>query len=113
MIVRHEPNSWLAPIRWLGRGNAPTRLALVVTVMTWGTLPVLWSVNEWGVLSLVEVYWLLVVAMAWLRAAAGLTRPGALDDTLPMVVFVWSSVVPTMLLLLLFLAYALDPGPMD
>jgi hypothetical protein len=91
-------------------GNVPTRLAGIATLVTWVTIPFLWSFNTWGVLSLVEAYWLLFVVCAWLLAVAGLTRKGAIDGVAPITVFVWSSVIPTVLLLLVLLAYALDPG---
>jgi hypothetical protein len=97
-------------VSWFVSGNVLTRLGLTATIAVWATIPVLWSINTWGVLSLVEVYWLLLVVLAWMFALGGLTQKGALEEVLPVTVFVWSSVIPTVLALLLVLSYTLAPG---
>jgi hypothetical protein len=100
-------------VAWLVQGNVPLRWALVATALTWAAIPVLWSVNEWGVLSLAELFWLLLVTAGWLFSAAGLALASSRDLALAATIFVWSSVIPTMLGLLIFLAYALEPGTLD
>jgi len=99
-------------VSWLARGNVPTRWALVATLLTWAAIPVLWSANEWGVLSSAEALWLLLVVAAWLLAGAGIAF-WRRETELAVAVFVWSSVIPTVLGALLLLAYARDPGPGD
>ena len=90
-----------------------TRWALVATLLTWLAIPVLWTVNEWGVLSSAEALWLLLVAAAWLLAAGGIALAWWHETELAVAVFVWSSVIPLVLGALVFLAYAIDPAPVD
>jgi len=81
------------------RGNVSMRWALVATAASWATIPALWSVNDWGVLSLAELFWLLLVAAAWLLALAGIGFPPWRELAVAMAVVAWSSVLPTVLLL--------------
>jgi hypothetical protein len=91
------------------RGNVPSRLALVATLLTWVTIPRLWSVNEIGELSLVELFWVMAVVVAWLLALAGLVHPER-DTALALSVAAWSSVIPFLLGVLLFLLIAINTG---
>ena len=95
------------------RGNVPTRWALVATLLTWAAIPLVWTVNEWGVLSSAEAVWLLLVGAAWLLGGAGVVLAWRHETELAVAVFVWSSVIPAALAALLLLAYAFDPGPGD
>lgn len=81
--------------------------------MTWVAIPALWWVNEWGVLSLAEALWLLLVVAAWLLGIAGIALASPHQMGAAVTVFVWSSVIPTVLGALVLLSLALDPGPID
>lgn len=53
---------------------------------------------------------------SWLLAIAGIVQAPPFETTMPMTVFVWSSVIPTVLVLLVLLSLAIgwtDPAPMD
>jgi len=89
-------------VTWLLRGNVSLRWAVMATLLAWGAIPLLWRINEWGVLSPAEVTWLLLVGGVRLAEPHGAAIAAA--------VFAWSSVLPTVLLLYALLLYAIDPG---
>ena len=93
---------------WVLRGNVSARWALVATVVTWVAIPVLWTVNEWGALSLAELFWLLLVVAAWLLALAGLFL--GREQVLAVVVFALSTVIPLVLLSVVLLLIVLTTG---
>ena len=95
---------------WLLRGNVSLRWAVMATLLAWGAIPLLWRINEWGVLSPAEVTWLLLVAAAWLLAVGGVRLAEQHGAAIAAAVFAWSSVLPTVLLLYALLLYAIDPG---
>jgi hypothetical protein len=96
-------------VAWLLRGNVPSRLALVATLLTWVTIPLLWAANDAGNLSLVELFWVLAVVAAWLLALAGLVHPER-DTALALSVAAWSSVIPFLLAVLLVVLIAINTG---
>ena len=81
--------------------NVPAWLALIATVATWSAIPLLWSFNEWGVLSVAEILWLLLVVATWLVAVAGVVQARADDALFAALVFACSSAVPVALPLVL------------